>query len=1226
MKMPSVQDVLLSQAQRDTFWTRHQFIQEPLLDIKARLNEWTDPDEQNVLDSIEEKWTAGRKTILCCGVFSAGKSTFINRLIGEDHLPSHPIPTSANVVHFEKGEPGITLVHEEERPDTVFTNLRDWDTSWFQQGADVKEVYLQDENTKLPTSVELIDTPGIDSTVEAHQLAAESRLPEADIVCYVMDYQQVESEENIAFLSKLNHMDIRPLLIVNQADKHNENQGTIGAFRERMEASFQKRGIRYEEVYFISSRYPEQTPDEWDRLMKYLFSTAVPVSVQVSQTAAKSIYRVMAAAAEQKEKQQYPAKDIERELGRYTELKALHEEQEQAAQKKKDMEEWQDTLEKRIFATVDLIFTNAKLTPYHTRNAARDYLESRQPAYRIKGLFGKNKTRRSREERLEALKNSLTENARNYIDIPLREQMTNLLASYRVEDQDLQRRLLDMTCTIDDELIRQAERSGASFTQGYVLSFSRWLTEEIKRVYKQQLIHLLPKMKTLLAAEQKKEAERLEARFVHTAELLEEAEAWQKRQKQWVAIVEEWMDAFREAAVPFEAAESLTSDAYQIEAGNVKAPLTFPIREWYEQHGRNRQTQPPREEAPHELRQAASLMKEFKALETAAASLESKAERLEQAAYRVALFGAFSSGKTTFANALIGDPLLPVSSHPTTAFVTTIRPAAEEKHGTVSVVYKTEARVVEEMNELLFQTSTSIASMDEWASLKADRSQKLIEQQEKKEKEKDDKESKKEEWIDPLRLLDEEEKNRLDEYEASFRNYEDRQGERMEMKLEAFQQLTGNAEEAMMIDRADVDAAGVFTSKGYTLTDTPGVHSIYKRHTLLAFEEMKKADAIFFATYYNHAFSRADVMFLTQLGRLTQYFSYNKIFFLVNAADLAEDAAELDSVIQYVKRELESFGLENPPVYPVSSLQAGGESRPVSGMDDFMDAFEQFSYEQLQGIVLEEGRGEIRQAVRTLDNIIDTAALDASRQQEKKQERLASLSEVENELEAYSFALELDMMQREMEELLFYVKQRVFYRYYDLFKDYFTPYAFQKERSFSDQLKRQTNGLVQEVFLEFDKELQATGYRMEQYMKERSRRMADTFAEQIPESMWSAFHWKRPAFDSFASTSEPQLEQMAFSFFSRYTSYSAFFMDQQIKPFKDELEEELRPPADELLEKEWERMRLHFTGQWETWWADFASSWQQSIQTSRRMEEDADITFTIEDVVQARDELQRRFG
>lgn len=190
MKMPSVQDVLLSQTQRDTFWTRHQFIQEPLLDIKARLNEWTDPDEQNVLDSIEEKWTAGRKTILCCGVFSAGKSTFINRLIGEDHLPSHPIPTSANVVHFEKGEPGITLVHEEERPDTVFTNLRDWDTSWFQQGADVKEVYLQDENTKLPTSVELIDTPGIDSTVEAHQLAAESRLPEADIVCYVMDYQR----------------------------------------------------------------------------------------------------------------------------------------------------------------------------------------------------------------------------------------------------------------------------------------------------------------------------------------------------------------------------------------------------------------------------------------------------------------------------------------------------------------------------------------------------------------------------------------------------------------------------------------------------------------------------------------------------------------------------------------------------------------------------------------------------------------------------------------------------------------------------------------------------------------------------------------------------------------------------------------------------------------------------------------------------------------------------
>ncbi|WP_252312273.1 dynamin family protein [Sinobaca sp. H24] len=703
MKMPSVQDVLLSREKRDEFWARRKFKKEPLLDLKTRLAEWADEDTQEVLEGIEEKWHAGRKTILCCGVFSAGKSTFINRLIGEDHLPSHPIPTSANVVHFQKGRPGITLVHEDSRPDTVFPDLDAWDANWFQQGGAVKEVYLQDAETKLPDGVELIDTPGIDSTVETHQLAAESRLPEADTVCYVMDYQQVESEENIAFLSKLNQMDIRPVLIVNQADKHNPEQGTIDAFRERMEASFQKRGIRYNDVYFISSRFPEQTPEQWEKLMEYLFSASVPRDIQVSQTAAKSLYRMMAEVAGQKEKQQHPPKDIHRALEQYASLKYLQEEKLQAVQKQEEMEEWQDTLEKRIFATVDLIFTNAKLTPYHTRNAARDYLESRQTAYRIKGLFGKNKTRRSREERLEALKSSLTENARNYIDIPLREQMTNLLASYRVEDQNLQRSLLDMTCTIDDELISRAERTGAAFTQGYVLSFSRWLTEEIKRVYKQQLIQLLPKIKTLLAAEQKKEAVRLENRRIRAAELLEEAEAWQARQEQWVKTAEEWMNAFWEAAEPFEPVHTSVSGSYEIKAAGTQKPLTFPIQEWYERHGSRNGARPARGEAPHELREAADMMKGFRVLDAAAASLNSKAERLEQAAYRVALFGAFSSGKTTFANALIGEPLLPVSSHPTTAFVTTIRPAAPASHGTVSVVYKTEERVIEEMNELLFQ-------------------------------------------------------------------------------------------------------------------------------------------------------------------------------------------------------------------------------------------------------------------------------------------------------------------------------------------------------------------------------------------------------------------------------------------------------------------------------------------------------------------------------------------
>ncbi|WP_083465293.1 dynamin family protein [Thalassobacillus sp. C254] len=57
----------------------------------------------------------------------------------------------------------------------------------------------------------------------------------------------------------------------------------------------------------------------------------------------------------------------------------------------------------------------------------------------------------------------------------------------------------------------------------------------------------------------------------------------------------------------------------------------------------------------------------------------------------MSLFGAFSAGKSSFGNALLGDTVLPVSPHPTTATVNRVRkPDKEHSHGTVKVFVKSE--------------------------------------------------------------------------------------------------------------------------------------------------------------------------------------------------------------------------------------------------------------------------------------------------------------------------------------------------------------------------------------------------------------------------------------------------------------------------------------------------------------------------------------------------------
>ena len=69
-----------------------------------------------------------------------------------------------------------------------------------------------------------MDTPGVDSTDDAHRVSTESALHLADIVFYVMDYNHVQSELNFQFTKQLLHYNENIYLIVNQVDKHREEE------------------------------------------------------------------------------------------------------------------------------------------------------------------------------------------------------------------------------------------------------------------------------------------------------------------------------------------------------------------------------------------------------------------------------------------------------------------------------------------------------------------------------------------------------------------------------------------------------------------------------------------------------------------------------------------------------------------------------------------------------------------------------------------------------------------------------------------------------------------------------------------------------------------------------------------------------------------------------------------------------------------------------------------
>lgn len=94
----------------------------------------------------------------------------------------------------------------------------------------------------------------------------------------------------------------------------------------------------------------------------------------------------------------------------------------------------------------------------------------------------------------------------------------------------------------------------------------------------------------------------------------------------------------------------------------------------------------------------ANAVKEVQGFAEVAQYLENKVERLQKKDFTIALFGAFSAGKSSFSNALMGAKVLPVSPNPTTAAINKIRPVTpEHPHETADVQLKTAEQMLEDI-------------------------------------------------------------------------------------------------------------------------------------------------------------------------------------------------------------------------------------------------------------------------------------------------------------------------------------------------------------------------------------------------------------------------------------------------------------------------------------------------------------------------------------------------
>ena len=218
-------------------------------------------------------------TIAVMGDFSAGKSSFLNQLLGIDTLPVSVLPKTATLtrliygvdpcVEIEYNYDGLVTVEKHSGYD-VFNDLQrasKINNSLFQQEIErIREIRVFVNNPIL-TKFHLLDTPGFnhDEAMDQKSLGA---LGNADLVFWIADYNQLGKKTEFEKL-KLIKEHVPLYLIINKGDVHvsgSENyKNTIVEISNGLKSNEFIKFFQSEEIFLISCN---STDKFWDGIFQ----------------------------------------------------------------------------------------------------------------------------------------------------------------------------------------------------------------------------------------------------------------------------------------------------------------------------------------------------------------------------------------------------------------------------------------------------------------------------------------------------------------------------------------------------------------------------------------------------------------------------------------------------------------------------------------------------------------------------------------------------------------------------------------------------------------------------------------------------------------------------------------------------------------------------------------------------------------------------------------------
>lgn len=189
-----------------------------------------------VFDEIIETVKQDEFSIVLVGEFSAGKSTFLNALMGEKLLPSFTRETTATINYLrhkdraENGEQGRVYfsdgtVEVLDKVDFKTINKYVSTESDVDVARKVEHVDLFLDSKFLEGNVTLVDSPGLNGTADGHREVTEAQIEKSSASIFMFKADQPGSDTDFKFIGELKDKVNTIIFALNKIDQIKKSEG-----------------------------------------------------------------------------------------------------------------------------------------------------------------------------------------------------------------------------------------------------------------------------------------------------------------------------------------------------------------------------------------------------------------------------------------------------------------------------------------------------------------------------------------------------------------------------------------------------------------------------------------------------------------------------------------------------------------------------------------------------------------------------------------------------------------------------------------------------------------------------------------------------------------------------------------------------------------------------------------------------------------------------------------